>query len=72
LGGGGHIQPLYHNPVYKEGRAPYRAEPCPNCEYAWKEEALSLTHSIFLGPKQDIADILAAIRKVRENVAELK
>ncbi|MEW6359864.1 MAG: DegT/DnrJ/EryC1/StrS family aminotransferase [Planctomycetota bacterium] len=72
INAGGHIQPLYHNPVYKESRASYRAEPCPNCEYAWKEEALSIGHSIFLGPKQDIDDILAAIRKVRANTDELR
>jgi dTDP-4-amino-4,6-dideoxygalactose transaminase len=72
MGAGGHIQPLQYFPLYKEKTAPFRAEPCPNCEHAWKNEALSLGHSIFLGPKEDIADILAVIRKVRENAAELK
>jgi len=72
MGAGGHIQPLQYFPLYKEKTAPFRAEPCPNCEHAWKNEALSLGHSIFLGPKEDIIAILAAIRKVRENVGELK
>ena len=72
LGAGGHIQPLQYFPLYKEKTAPFRAEPCPNCEHAWKNEALSLGHTMFLGPKEDIIAILAAIRKVRENAAELK
>ena len=58
MGAGGHISPVQLFPIYKDGAAPYRAEPCPNCEYAWKQEALSLGHSVFLGPKEDITDIL--------------
>jgi len=71
-GAGGHIDPMYLNPMYTQGHAAYRKHDCPNCEYAWKQEALSIGHAGFLGPRSDMDMILAAYQKVWDNRDELR
>ncbi len=66
-----HVDPMYLNPVYTESQAPHRKQDCPNCEYAWKNEALSLAHINFLGPRTDMDLILATFRKIWDNQDEL-
>jgi len=45
---------------------------CPEAERVYRDEACSFTHRIFLGEKEDMDLILAALRKLRENTNELK
>lgn len=72
IGSGGHIAPMYLNPMYTEGQTPYRKHDCPNCEYAWKNEALCFGHQYFLGPREDMDLILAVFQKVWDNRDELR
>jgi len=44
---------------------------CPVAERAGYEESVWLPHQIFLGDEKDVDDVLTAIRKIAENVAEL-
>lgn len=44
---------------------------CPVAERAGYEESVWLPHQIFLGSEKDVDDALAAIQKIKENVAEL-
>jgi len=44
---------------------------CPIAERAGYEESVWLPHQIFLGAEEDVDDVLTAIRKIAENVAEL-
>jgi len=71
-GGGGHIDPMYLNPMYTEGLAEYRKHDCPNCEYAWKQGALNFGHIAFLGPQSDMDLILAIFQKIWDNRDELR
>lgn len=43
----------------------------PVCESAYENESVTLHHSILLAEKSDMDDILNAIIKIKENVAEL-
>jgi len=72
VGGGIHVDPMYLNPMYTEGHAPYRKHDCPNCEYAWKQGALSFGHAAFLGPRSDMDLILETFRKIWDNRDELR
>ncbi len=72
IGSGGHIDPMYLNPMYTESQTPYRKHDCPNCEYAWKNEALSFPHATFLGPQEDMDLILAVFQKIWDNRDELR
>lgn len=59
--------PLYGKPV------DYTQTNCPNAERLYTTQALSIGHAAFLGDTtQDMDLILAAIRKVRDNVDELR
>jgi dTDP-4-amino-4,6-dideoxygalactose transaminase len=44
---------------------------CPVCENASYNEVIWLGQSMLLGTKEDMDDIVAAVRKVRDNAAEL-
>jgi dTDP-4-amino-4,6-dideoxygalactose transaminase len=44
---------------------------CPVAERAGYEESVWLPHQIFLGDERDVDDVLAAIRKIKENSGEL-
>ena len=71
MGRGGHIDPMYLKSVYADGRTQYRRHDCPNCEYAWKYEALSLPHAAFLGGREDMDLILAVFTKIWDNRQQL-
>jgi len=87
-GTGAHGAPIYTNPLFQSmnfGRTgcpvkcplygkevDFSKVHCPEAERVYKTQALSLTHRLFLGPQEDMDLILEAIRKVRENVHELK
>jgi dTDP-4-amino-4,6-dideoxygalactose transaminase len=80
----GHLQPIYQNPLFTErhfgpvawppGRQPpdYSQVHCPECERIYREEGISMPHPIFLGGREDMDLLLEAVRKVRENVDELR
>jgi hypothetical protein len=72
MGAGIHVDPMYENPMYTQGRTEYRKHDCPNCEYAWKQTALCLNHAQFLGPREDMDLILATFRKIWDNREELR
>jgi len=50
----------------------FRQVHCPQAERIAATEALSFSHPLFLGPRSDMDLVLDAIRKVRENVEELR
>ena len=88
IGVGAHGAPIYTNPVFQRmdfGRTgcpikcPLYGKPidyskvhCPEAERIAEKEALSIGHTAFLGTREDMDLILAAIRKVRENADELR
>jgi len=45
---------------------------CPNAEKAAYQEAVWFHHPLFMGEKKDVEDIAEAIKKVVENIDELK
>ena len=83
----GQTAPLYKNATLTEmdyGRSnyPFNAQVygrkmdyatfhCPETERISATEALAFSHTLFLGPRQHMDCILDAVRKIRENVAEL-
>jgi dTDP-4-amino-4,6-dideoxygalactose transaminase len=81
--GSGHLHPIQKNPLFTnrnfgpvcwpEGCEPpdYAAVETPVADRVLAEEGCSLGHSVFLGDTSDMDLILAAIRKVRDNVDEL-
>ena len=88
IGRGAHGGPIYKNPLFQSmnfGRTGcpvkcplYGKEVgfskvcCPEAERVAETQALSMTHRLFLGPQEDMDLILDAIRKVRDNVDELR
>jgi dTDP-4-amino-4,6-dideoxygalactose transaminase len=88
VGVGAHGAPVYTNPLFQSmnfgrtgcpvacplhGEKPdYTKVHCPVAERLHKDVALSLSHSLFLGPESDMDQILAAFRKLRDNVDELR
>lgn len=68
--GVGHTQPLYRHPIFIG--QPSLTRPCPQTERIFASESWSLSHTVFLGPGIDMDRILVAVRKVRENVEELR
>ena len=44
---------------------------CPEAERIYREEAVVLSHRLFLGPQSDMDRLLEAIRKIRAHVDEL-
>jgi len=88
IGVGAHGMPIYRNPLFQSmnfGRTgcpikcplygkevDYMKTYCPTAERLFEKQALSITHRVFLGDESDMDLILDAIRKVRENVDELR
>ena len=58
-------------PLY-QGHMDYSQVHCPEAERIHETEALDLPHRIVLGPRENMDLILAAMRKVRDNVDELR
>lgn len=81
--GSGHLHPIQKNPLFTNRNfgpvawpagvdAPdYEKVETPVAERILAEEGISMGHSMFLGGKDDMDLMLAAIRKVRENAGEL-
>ena len=69
IGDGGHGQPIYNNPVFQQ--MDLGSPCCPVAEDLHANRSLSITHRAFLGDTEDMDLMLAAIRKVRENVGEI-
>lgn len=83
----GQTAPLYKNPALTEmncgrtnypfnarvyGRTmDYAGSACSETERIAATEALAFSHTLFLAPRQRMDVILDAVRKIRENVAEL-
>lgn len=87
IGVGAHGRPIYQNPLFQSMTADntgvikcpsykktidYTKVHCPEAERIYQKEALSISHPGFLGEKEDMDLVLAAIRKVRTNADELK
>jgi len=84
---GGYPHPLYKNPLFQrkgEGAnfcplsCPYYGKDidyekvsCPNAEKIC-QQAMWLKHSLLLGEKKDMQDIVDAVIKIRENLEDLK
>ena len=84
--GAGYPHPLYRNPLFqRKGTGPaycpvscpyygremdYTKVACPSAEAACREIAW-LGQSVLLGSQDDMRDIVAAVRKVRDNVGQL-
>ena len=84
---GAHGEPIYQNPLFQsmtggrtwpircpgyESSIDYARVHCPEAERIFSTEALALGHRYFLGPLEDMDLILSAIRKVRQNIDELR
>ncbi len=78
--------PLYQNPlvwvsyedypmikrIYGKNILNSRRFICPVAEYVAYHESVWLHTSLFMGNKSDVDDIIRAIEKIRENIAELR
>ena len=81
--GSGHLHPIQKNPLFvnrqfgpvcwPDGIEPpdYTKVETPVADRVLAEEGCALSHAMFLGDTSDMDRLLDAIRKVRENVAEL-
>lgn len=58
-------------PLY-DGQVDYSKVSCPEAERIHATEALDLPHRVLLAPRENMDLILAAMRKIRGNVDELK
>ncbi|MBN1480526.1 DegT/DnrJ/EryC1/StrS family aminotransferase [candidate division KSB1 bacterium] len=78
----GYSLPLYKQPVFlKKAFGPrgrsvdlpvdYESVVCPESEKACFEEAVWFTQNVLLGTEDDMADIVRAIQKIKENAEEL-
>ena len=83
----GYPFPLYRNPLFeRRGEGPrycplscpyygkevdYTKVHCPNTEQVCRE-VVWLTQTVLLGSKEDMEDIIRAVRKLREHVGELR
>jgi len=56
---------------YRLGNVDFQLLTCPVAEKACDEEALWLTQNVLLGTMEDMDSIIAAFRKVKENIGEL-
>ncbi len=56
---------------YRLGDIDYQRLRCPVAEKACNEEALWLAQNVLLGTMEDMDSIIAAYRKVKENIGEL-
>jgi dTDP-4-amino-4,6-dideoxygalactose transaminase len=66
----GHGAPV--SPIYKDIDFPAYREKCPVTERACAYESIWLEHRLLLGTHQDMDDIAAGFRKVKEHLAELR
>lgn len=67
----GNQEPVYRSPFFHSDKD-YSGEFCPVAEHAYEEEAVGfISAGTLLGSKDDMDDILNAIRKVSDNKAEL-
>ena len=76
--------PLFQSIDFNGARSPYRLGRsgaidfsgyrgvCPVAEKACREEAIWLSHNLFLGSEDDALDIARAFAKVQENLDELR
>jgi len=51
--------------------AAYRRK-CPVTERACREESIWLEHRLLLGDREDMDDIVRAVRKIRDHIEELR
>lgn len=58
--------------AYFKGKPDYAKVRCPVTERVCAEEAVWLTQNMLLGSEQDMEDIAAAIRKIRDHAHQLK
>ncbi len=58
-------------PLYKGQMKDYSQVCCPEAERMCAEESLKISQRVLLGPPQNMDKILDAMRKVRQNAAEL-
>ena len=88
VGVGAHGEPIYRNPLFQSmnfgrtgcpikcplhrGKVDYTKTFCPTAERLFKEDACSIMHTHFLGPRSDMDKILRAMRKIRDNADELR
>ena len=56
---------------YSDTDVDYRRMECPEAERIYRDEAVVLSHRLFLGPQSDMDRILEAIRKIRAHVDEV-
>jgi L-glutamine:2-deoxy-scyllo-inosose/3-amino-2,3-dideoxy-scyllo-inosose aminotransferase len=74
---GGGFTPLYRDelffadPRYFTVPYDYSKVSCPVAERAVREEAVSFGHSVLLGTRKDMDDIVAATMKIAQNAQEL-
>ena len=81
----GYLFPLYRQPLFMEKRfgpytgyrhaarqPDYAAVSCPVCERVCAGEGCWLTQNLLLGTREDMDDIVRAVRKVYENRGELR
>ena len=72
---GGYPYPLYRNPMFLDRAlaSDYTVYPglCPNAERACAE-AVWLEHRLLLGEREDMDDIVSAVRKVRDRRGEFE
>ncbi len=72
-----HRQPMFRNKAFgpylpgQRGRLNFRRVNCPNSDRICQEQGLWIEQSVFLGPRRDMADIVAAFAKVHEQRAAL-
>lgn len=78
----GYAMPLYRQPVFlnkafgPRGKSvdwavDYAAVRCPEAEKACYDEAVWLTQNVLLGTLEDMADIIAAVKKIQDQAGEL-
>jgi dTDP-4-amino-4,6-dideoxygalactose transaminase len=60
------------SPIYDGLDYARYTELCPVTERACQQEAIWLAQTVLLGTRQDMDDIIAGFRKVKENLAELR
>ena len=78
--GWGYPNPLYSEELFTERRfgpftgyrhtrpdPDFRKVSCPVCEKACREESCGLYHTLLLGTREDLDDVVNAVRKIYEN-----
>src|SRR5262249_13950781 len=63
---------VYRSPLFPAPPGSFRALPCPVSERAAYEESVWIPHQVLGGPKLDVEDAAAAIRKVCQHAGELR